>query len=92
LKGMKAEDRDSLAGLASAGLTLVGGNEGFAYQARIEPQLTGDLLKMNASLKFRVQNQPPQPGSDLDLIQSQTEMAVKFVENDLVEFSRKLFT
>ena len=92
LKGMKADDRDSLIGLASAGLTLVGGNEGFAYQARIEPQLSGDLLTMFAGLKFRPQNQPPQPGTDLDLIENQTQMAVNFVENDLVDFSRKLFT
>ncbi|MGA8746179.1 MAG: hypothetical protein WB507_09975 [Solirubrobacterales bacterium] len=92
LKGMKAQDRDSLVGLASAGLSLVGGGDDFAYQAKIEPQLGKDVLNLFVGLKFRPGAEPPRPGPDLDLIESQTQIACRFTENDLVEFSRKLFT
>jgi hypothetical protein len=91
LKGMKAADRDSLAGLAGAGLILKGGTETFAYRANIEPKLgSGDMLNIFAGIKFRPE-EPPRPGPDLDLIDHQTKIACEFVANDLVEFSRKLF-
>lgn len=92
LKGMKAEDRDSLQGLASAGLSLVGGQENFAYRATIEPALRSPVLNLFAGLKFPPQSQPPRPGPDLDLVEAHAQTACNFIEGDLVGFSRKLFT
>jgi hypothetical protein len=91
LRGMKAEDRESLAGLAGAGLNLKGGTETFIYQGSIDPRLTGDMLTLYAGLKFRPDSEPPSPGPDLDLIERQTRVAYEFVADDLLEFSSKLF-
>lgn len=93
LKGMKAEDRSSLEGLAGAGLSLVGARgEDFAYRATIEPALRAPSLNLFASLQFPPKQQPPRPGPDLDLIEAHTRAACGFVEGDLLAFSRKLFT
>jgi hypothetical protein len=91
LRGMKAEDRDSLAGLAGAGLKLRGGSEAFFYEASIDPRLSGDMLSLSAGLKFRPDSEPPKPGPDLDLIESYTKFARDFVADDLLAFSKKLF-
>lgn len=92
LKGMKPEDRDSLEGLAGAGLSLVGARESFAYRATIEPALRVPVLNLFASLNFPPQSQPPRPGPDLDLIEAHAQAACGFIEGDLLAFSRKLFT
>jgi hypothetical protein len=91
LKGMKAEDRESLTGLMGAGLRLRGVSESYVYQANIDPKSSGDMLNLFAGLKFKPEAEPPRPGPDLDLIERQRQIACAFVAEELVEFSRKLF-
>jgi hypothetical protein len=91
LKGMKPEDRESLIGLASAGLNLRGIGDDFIYEARVDPKVAGDMLNLSASINFRPGDEPPRPGQDLDLVERQTQTARDFVANDLLAFSRKLF-
>jgi hypothetical protein len=91
LKGMKPQDRESLSGLASAGLSLRGVSENFIYEASVDPKIAGDMLNLSAALNFRPDDEPPKPGQDLDVIDRQTQTARDFVANDLLAFSSKLF-
>jgi hypothetical protein len=91
LRGVKAEDRESLPGLDGAGLSLVGSTDDYAWHANLDPA-SDDFLRLFAGITFYREPEPPRPGSDLDLIEEQVKVTCGFVEGDLREFSAKFFT
>lgn len=83
-------DLDDLPGLDGAGITLNGFVEAFAWRAEIEP-LGEDALQLTGRINFRPGPEPPHPGSDLEVIEQQTQAACEFVSQNLKTFSSKLF-
>lgn len=92
LTRVTAEDKEDLPGLEGAGLRLVGTTDDFHWHANIEPPHGAyDSLLLRAQIMFFREPYPPEPGADLELINTQVTTTYEFVSNHLRTFSSKLF-